>query len=676
MSAQDLHDNEGHTQETGNKKPAQPKSKTPFLDNFGRDLTKLASEGKIDSVVGRDDEIDSVIQILSRRKKNNPVLVGEAGTGKSTIVEGLAKRIVEKKVSRILHNKRIINLDINALISGTKFRGEFEQRMKVLLDELIENQDCIVFIDEIHTIIGSGNSAGGLDVANILKPALSRGEIKVIGATTPAEWRESVEKDKALERRFQKIVVEPPSKEETREILNQIKFMYEDFHNVKFSEEAIESAIYLSDRYITHRNFPDKAIDIIDETGSRVHIDNLKLPTKIVALEKEKEELLNEKNKYVKSQNYEKAAKIRDLEKDLDRKIELEKANWEKEEKQNKIPVNDDDVIKVVAKMVKIPITKLSESEGVRLLKMGDVLKEKVIGQDDAIDKIAEAIQISKSGLNDPRKPIASFLFLGQTGVGKTFLCKQLAEYLFNDENAFVRFDMSEYAMPHTVSRLVGSPPGFVDSSKGGELTEAVRNKNYTLVVFDELEKAHEDVRKILLQILDDGRLTDAQGREVNFKNTIIVMTSNAGSKELSGFKKLGFDTTIINNSQEDINAVIEKALKKHFTPEFLNRIDARVIFNKLSGDNILKVVEVNVKRWISDSEKQGYIVEVGDKLKKVIAEKGFSEEYGARPLLRAIKEYVQKPLSKEILLSKIKKGDKISVDWDNKKEEVIIKKK
>lgn len=668
----------------GNQKQGVPppaKSKTPHLDTFGKNLNKMAIDGKLDVCIGRDHEVERMVQILTRRKKNNPILVGNPGVGKTALAENLALRIVQKKVSRVLHNKVIINLDVNSIISGAMFRGQFEERMKAIIEELIENPEIIVFIDEIHTIIGSGNANHGLDVANILKPELARGAIKVIGSTTNEEFRE-IEKDKALERRFQKVQVDEPSQEETIQILNQIKFMYEDHHNVKFSDDAITTAVHLADRYITHRFFPDKAIDIIDEAGSRIRLNNMKLPNNIVELEKQEAELKIEKDKNVKLQEYEKAAKVRDKEKDLTRKLELAKSEWEIEEKKetNRVLISKDDITSVVAKMVKVPLETLSEDEGKRILKMADVLREQVIGQDEACAQVAEAIQVSKAGISDPRKPIASFLFLGSTGCGKTFLAQQLANYLFGDGGSktknILRLNMSEFSMPHTISNLIGSPKSFVGWGEGNILKSAMDQHSHMVIILDEIEKSHQDIQKLFLQILDEGHCSDADGNILNFKNTIIIMTSNVGSKELFDNKKLGFDTKNLDSNQEDVNSIIEKALKKKFAPEFLNRIDSKIFFNRLNENNIKDVVNVNVNKTIKDIKQQGYVVEVGDKLKSIITEKGYSEEYGARPLLRTIKEYVLKPLSKDILSSKIAKGDKVFVDWNDKKEEVIIKKK
>ena len=671
--AEEINDDAQGAQETSSRR--KDKSKTPMLDNFGKDLTKMALDGKLEQVIGRNDEIDRVIQILSRKKKNNPVLIGQPGVGKTAIVEGLAMRIIEKKVSRILHGRRIIALDLSLVVAGTKYRGQFEERMKAIVDEIEQNPDVIAFIDELHTIIGAGNSAGSLDASNMIKPALARGLMQVIGATTIDEYKKSIEKDGAMERRFQKVMVEEPSLEETREILHQAKASYEEHHGVKFEDDAIDSAVDYADRYVTNRFFPDKAFDVIDEVGSRVHIDNLKTPPEILRLENEIEEIKKQKDVFVKSQQYEQAAKIRDKEKILISQYETATKQWEDSEKSNRIPITEADVAKVVSRMIGVPVTKITEDEGAKLLKMPDEIQKRVIGQDKAVVKIAEAIQRNRAGLNNPKKPIASFLFIGPTGVGKTELAKSLAEYLFNDEDAMIKIDMSEYTEPHTIAQLKGSPPGYVGYEEGGQLTEKVRNKPYCVVLFDEIEKAHPLVHNIFLQILDEGKLTDGKGLTVNFKNTIIIMTSNVGTKELSESKSLGFNLGNVKDELR-VEAIIEKALKKQFKPEFLNRLDEQVIFNKLSKENIMEITEVHLRGFAKRVEKQGYKIEFSDSIKELIVKDGYSEEFGGRPILRMITKHVQTPVSKQLLLKKFSQGDTILVNWDDKKEEVQVTKK
>lgn len=668
--ADDIQDgNDQGGQETSTRR--KDKTKTPMLDNFGKDLTKMASDGKLEQVIGREMEIDRVIQILSRKKKNNPVLIGQPGVGKTAIAEGLAMKIIQKNVSRILHGKRIIALDLSLVVAGTKYRGQFEERMKAIIDEIEQNPDVIVFIDELHTIIGAGNSSGSLDASNMIKPALARGLMQVIGATTIDEYKKSIEKDGAMERRFQKVMVEEPSPEQTKEILNQSKGMYEEHHGVKFEQEALDAAVDFADRYITGRYFPDKAFDVIDEVGSRTHIDNLKTPPEILEIENSLEEIKKDKDKYVKSQQYEKAAKIRDEEKDLVRKLELKKKEWEDSEKNNKIPVTEADVAKVVSKMIGVPVTKITEDEGVKLINMPEELKKRVVGQDNAVVKVAEAIQRNRAGLNNPKKPIASFLFLGSTGIGKTELAKSLAEYLFNDEDAMIKIDMSEYTEPHTIAQLKGSPPGYVGYEEGGQLTEKVRNKPYCVVLFDEVEKAHPLVHNIFLQILDEGKLTDGKGLTVNFKNTIIIMTSNVGTKELTESKAVGFG--LGENKGVDVEAIVKKALKKYFKPEFINRLDEQVIFGMLTKDDVKKITDIHLSNFAKLVEKQGFKLEVSDELKDIIAKDGYSDEFGARPILRMITKYIQTPVSKELLLKKFKAGDTIYADWDKEKDEVKI---
>jgi ATP-dependent Clp protease ATP-binding subunit ClpC len=668
MAIEDLDDSRLIFPNDGNKKQ---KSSTPLLDNFGKDLTKMASSGKIDPAIGREKELDRVIQILSRKKKNNPVLVGMPGVGKTAIVESLANKIVEKKVSVVLHEKRIVSLDISLIVAGTKYRGQFEERMKAIMDEIENNPNVILFIDELHTIIGAGNSAGSLDVSNIIKPALARGTMQIIGATTIDEYKKSIEKDGAMERRFQKVMIEEPSVEETKMILNNIKNVYEDFHNVKFEEGSIESAVDFSVRYMTSRYLPDKAIDILDEVGARVHLDNMKIPFELEELENKLSTLRVEKNEVIKSQKYEQAAKIRDREREILKDIEIAKYNWQNKQKENRVPVTEKDIASVVSKMIGIPVTQITEDEGKRLMGMNDELRKQVIGQDKAIDKVSESIQRSRSGLSNPKKPIASFLFLGSTGLGKTQTAKALSKYLFNDEDGMVRIDMSEYMEPHSVSKLIGAPPGYVGHGDGGQLTEKVRNKPYSVVLFDEIEKAHKDVLNVLLQILDEGKLTDGDGVEINFKNTVIIMTSNIGTQEIADNKPMGFNSTSFKSDMEN-QRIVEKSLKKHFRPELLNRIDEVVIFDKLTKADVLEIVRINLVKFKSIVNEQGIMVRFSEKLENFISEEGYSDEYGARPLIRVITKFIENPLSKELLLKKYKSGDSILIDFDSEKGTLI----
>jgi ATP-dependent Clp protease ATP-binding subunit ClpC len=656
------------------KRQEGSESKTPAIDSFGRDITKLALEGQLDPVIGREDEIDRVIQVLSRRKKNNPVLIGDPGVGKTAIAEGIAKKIVEKKVSRILHDKRIVELEMSSIVAGTKYRGQFEERMKAILGELEENQDIIVFIDELHTIVGAGNSAGALDVSNMIKPALSRGLIQCIGATTIDEYKKSIEKDGALERRFQKIMVEPPSIEETKEILMNIKEHYENFHNVNFSEEAIDSCINYAERYITARQFPDKAIDILDEVGSRVHIDNINVPKSIVDLEKEAEIQTELKSQHIKKQEFEMAADARDRLKKIERNLKIEKVKWDKESEKNKVDVTIEEMARVVAKMTNIPVKKLTEDEGIKLVNMPLEIKSRVIGQDDAVEKVSEAVQRSAAGFHNPNRPIASLLFLGKTGVGKTELTKALAEYMFGDEESLIRIDMSEYMEPHSISRMIGSPPGYVGYDEGGQLADAVKNKPYSVILFDEIEKAHRDVTNVLLQVLDEGMLTDGLGRQVNFKNTIIIMTSNIGAKELD-ITPVGFSTDV--DEDMNVNDVITKALKNTFRPEFINRIDEKVIFKTLTEDNISEIVDIHIKKLEKRMMERGnYKLSVSKNMKKFLLKESYNEEFGARPVVRAITKYIQNPASKAVLKGDVKEGDTIFIDYNQKNDEIITKKK
>lgn len=666
--------------DTEDSKSGQPelrkgnKSTTPAIDAFGKDLTKMAEDGLLEKVIGREIEIDRVIQILSRKKKNNPVLVGEPGVGKSSIIEGLAKKIVEKKVSVVLHNKRIVTLDLASVIAGTKYRGQFEERMKAIMDEIEKNPDVIIFIDELHTIIGAGNSAGSLDVSNMIKPALSRGNMQIIGATTIDEYKKSIEKDGAMERRFQKVIIDPPSKEETIEILQQIKEIYEDFHGVSYSDLAINAAVDLSDRYITSRFQPDKAIDIIDEVGARMHIDNIKLPVEIEDLEKKLVKLRQDKNDVIKSQRYEVAAKLRDKEKEAIEQIKELKAKWNEDQKKNRIPVNEDDIARIVSKMVGIPVTKITEDENSRLLNMEQELKQRIVGQDEALAKVCAAIQRNRVGISNPKRPIASFLFLGPTGVGKTETAKALAEFMFNSEDALIKIDMSEYMEAFNIQKLIGSPPGFVGYEEGGQLTEKVRTHPYSIVLFDEIEKAHPNVTNILLQLLDEGKLTDGQGTVVNFKNTVIIMTSNLGTQELAENKPVGFGNSNVKNELHNIG-IITKALGKVFKKETLNRIDEQIIFKQISKKEILNITEIHLNNFFKQMRGLGYKVKGTAALKEFISEEGFSEEFGVRPIHRAIITYVQNFISKEILEKRIKLGDTFTVDYNPTKKEVFIKK-
>ncbi|GAB4162960.1 MAG: ATP-dependent Clp protease ATP-binding subunit [Winogradskyella sp.] len=652
------------------------KSKTPVLDNFGRDLTILAEEGKLDPVVGREKEIQRVSQILSRRKKNNPLLIGEPGVGKSAIAEGLALRIVKRKVSRTLFNKRVVTLDLASLVAGTKYRGQFEERMKAVMNELEKNDDIILFIDEIHTIVGAGGATGSLDASNMFKPALARGEIQCIGATTLDEYRQYIEKDGALERRFQKVIVEPTSVEETIEILNNIKGKYEEHHNVDYTQEAIEACVKLTNRYMTERFLPDKAIDALDEAGSRVHITNIDVPKQIIELEKKLEEVKETKNSVVKKQKYEEAAKLRDDEKRLEKELATAQEKWEEETKQHREIVTEDNVADVVSMMTGIPVNKIAQTELNKLAKLPELIKGRVIGQDTAVAKVVKAIQRNRAGLKDPNKPIGSFIFLGQTGVGKTQLAKVLASELFDSNDALVRIDMSEYMEKFAVSRLIGAPPGYVGYEEGGQLTEKIRRKPYAVVLLDEIEKAHPDVFNMLLQVLDDGYLTDSLGRKIDFRNTIIIMTSNIGARKLKDFGTgVGFGTSAREAQESEYaKGVIENALKKAFAPEFLNRIDDVIVFNALEKEDINKIIDIELVKLVKRIKELGYDLVLTDKAKDYIAEKGFDKQYGARPLNRAIQKYVEDALAEEIINSKIQEGDTITMDLDTKKDELKIK--
>ena len=665
----------GASRSGGASKSADGKSKTPVLDNFGRDLTALAEEDKLDPIVGREEEIERVSQILSRRKKNNPILIGEPGVGKSAIAEGLALRIIQKKVSRVLFDKRIVTLDLASLVAGTKYRGQFEERMKAVMNELEKSPDIILFIDEIHTIIGAGGASGSLDASNMFKPALARGEIQCIGATTLDEHRQHIEKDGALERRFQKVMVEPTTPEQTVQILNNIKDRYEEHHNVNYTDEAIEACVQLTDRYMSDRHLPDKAIDALDESGSRVHITNIKVPQNIIEIEEQIEEVKKQKNLVVRSQKYEEAAKLRDSERQLSESLELAKAAWEEETKNHRETVSEENVAEVVAMMTGIPVQRVAQKEGKKLAKMEEDIQDKVIGQNAADKKVVRAIQRNRAGLKDPNKPIGSFIFLGPTGVGKTQLAKVLAKHLFDNEDSLIRVDMSEYMEKFAVSRLIGAPPGYIGYEEGGQLTEKVRRHPYSVLLMDEIEKAHPDVFNLLLQILDDGQVTDSLGRKVSFMNTIIIMTSNIGARQLKDFGQgVGFSTSAKQkNADEYSKSVIQSALKKAFAPEFLNRIDDIMVFNSLSKKDISQIIDIELEGLYSRTKELGYTVEISDPAKAFIADKGFDADYGARPLARAIQKYIEDPLAEEIIQSKVNEGDMISIKMDAKKENIKI---
>ena len=671
----DLPEEENASNKASSSSKKGVKSKTPVLDNFGRDLTKLAEENKLDPVVGRSKEIERVSQILSRRKKNNPLLIGEPGVGKSAIAEGLALRIVQKKVSRILYNKRVITLDLASLVAGTKYRGQFEERMKAVMNELEKNRDIILFIDEIHTIVGAGGATGSLDASNMFKPALARGEVQCIGATTLDEYRQHIEKDGALERRFQKVIVEPTSIDETIEILQNIRERYEDHHNVRYTDEALAACVSLTNRYISDRFLPDKAIDALDETGSRVHIINMNVPKQILELEKKLEDVRVLKNEVVKKQRYEEAAKLRDDEKRLEKELEEAQATWEEESKQHREIVDAEQVADVVSMMSGIPVTKIATAESNKLAELPNVLKKKLIGQDDAVEKVARAIQRNRAGLKDPNKPIGSFIFLGQTGVGKTQLTKVLARELFDSEDALIRIDMSEYMEKFAISRLVGAPPGYVGYEEGGQLTEKVRRKPYAVILLDEIEKAHPDIFNMLLQVLDDGYLTDSLGRKIDFRNTIIIMTSNIGARQIKDFGQgVGFGTAAKKAQEGDHNrGVIEKALKKAFAPEFLNRIDDVVVFNALEKEDIHKIIDIELKKVVHRIEDLGYKIELSKEAKEFIADKGFDKQYGARPLKRAIQKYIEDLLAEEIVNNRLTEGDQIVLDLEDSKDSLIV---
>lgn len=653
----------------------QQKSRTPVLDNFGRDITKLAEEGKLDPIIGRENEIERVSQILSRRKKNNPILIGEPGVGKTAIVEGLALRIIQKKVSRTLFNKRIVMLDLAALVAGTKYRGQFEERIKAIMNELEKSRDVILFIDEIHTMVGAGGATGSLDASNIFKPALARGELQCIGASTLDEYRQYIEKDGALDRRFQKVLVEPPTQEETIHILKNIQPRYEEFHNVNYSEAAIKACVRLSDRYITDRFLPDKAIDVLDEVGARVHLKNIVVPRHIEELEKRIEQLKEEKNAAVKNQQYEEAANLRDQESKLARQLEFAKVEWDEESKTKRFPVEEDDIAEVVAMMTGIPVRKVAKSESKKLVNMSDDIRKMVIGQDEAIAKIAKAIQRNRVGLKDPKKPIGSFIFLGPTGVGKTELARALSRYLFDTEDSLIRIDMSEYMEKFSVSRLIGAPPGYVGYEEGGQLTERVRRKPYSVVLLDEIEKAHPDVYNILLQVLDDGQLTDGLGRRVDFKNTLIIMTSNIGVRQLKDFGQgVGFATQARMEAAEENNkGVITAALKRTFSPEFLNRIDDVIIFNALGKEEIFKIIDNALGGLMNRLQSLNLILALTEEAKEFVAEKGYDPQFGARPLHRAIQKYIEDPLAEFILHENPAEDTQLQATLNEAKDGLII---
>jgi ATP-dependent Clp protease ATP-binding subunit ClpC len=676
QSSMDYDDNDELEESSSSRKSSssstsgrKEKSKTPVLDNFGKDLTKAAEQNRLDPVVGRSKEIERVSQILSRRKKNNPLLIGEPGVGKSAIAEGLALRIVNKEVSRVLFDKRVVSLDLASLVAGTKYRGQFEERMKALMNELEKNDDIILFIDELHTIVGAGGATGSLDASNMFKPALARGEIQCIGATTLDEYRQFIEKDGALERRFQKVTVDPTSPEETVQILNNIKDKYEDHHNVLYTEDAIEACVKLTQRYIADRFLPDKAIDALDEAGSRVHITNIEVPESIKELEQELEHIMQEKVRVVKSQRYEEAAKLRDDEKKIQAKLETAKRAWEDSIKLNKKLVDEEQVAEVVAMMTGVPVQRVAAQEMDRLAEMESTLKSRVIGQDEAVKKIVKAIQRNRAGLKDPKKPIGSFIFLGPTGVGKTQLAKKLTELLFDNEENMIRIDMSEYMEKFAISRLVGAPPGYVGYEEGGQLTERVRRKPYSVILLDEIEKAHPDVFNLLLQALDDGQITDSLGRKVDFKNTIIIMTSNLGSRQLKDFGTgVGFGTTARDKGKEDLEkGVIQSALKKAFAPEFLNRIDDVVLFNSLKREDIHLIIDIELQGLFERVKELGYTINLSDKAKDFIADEGFDEAFGARPLARALQKLIEDPLAERIIGKQLTEGDEVIIELRDK---------
>ena len=669
--------------ESGKENPFVPtaesrgnvKSKTPVLDNFGRDITALAEKDKLDPVIGREKEIERVSQILSRRKKNNPLLIGEPGVGKSAIAEGLALRIIQKKVSRVLYGKRVVSLDLASLVAGTKYRGQFEERMKAVMNELEKNENIILFIDEIHTIVGAGGATGSLDASNMFKPALARGEIQCIGATTLDEYRQNIEKDGALERRFQKVLVEQTTVDETLEILKNIKDKYENHHNVFYNDEALKACAELTDRYMTDRYLPDKAIDALDEAGSRVHINNMNVPDEIIQLEEELEKVKDLKNSVVKKQKYEEAAKLRDDEKRVERTLLEAQERWQEDSKLNRVTVNENHIADVVSMMTNIPVNKIIKSEKNKLAHLAETISKKLVGQKTAVEKVVKAIQRNRAGLKDPDRPIGSFIFLGQTGVGKTQLAKILAKEIFDSEENLIRIDMSEYMEKFAISRLIGAPPGYVGYEEGGQLSEKVRRRPYSVILLDEVEKAHPDVFNMMLQVLDDGFLTDSLGRKINFQNTIIIMTSNIGARQVKDFGSgVGFETATIKAQSTEIEkSVIEGALKKTFAPEFLNRIDDIVIFNSLEKENIAEIVEIELEKLFNRVTKLGYNLTLTKEAKAFICDKGFDKKYGARPLNRAIQKYIEDLLAEQVVSNKIKEGDAILLEYVKDDEALSI---
>ncbi len=658
---------------SGRTKAAPERAKTPVLDNFGRDLTKLAVEGKLDPVIGRDKEIQRVAQVLSRRKKNNPVLIGEPGVGKTAIVEGLALRIIDRKVSRVLFDKRIVTLDLAALVAGTKYRGQFEERMKAVMNELEKAKDVILFIDELHTIVGAGGASGSLDASNMFKPALARGDIQCIGATTLDEYRQFIEKDGALDRRFQKIVVDPPTAEEAMQILTNVKERYEQHHGVRYTEEAVRACVLMADRYITDRFLPDKALDVMDEAGARVHLGNIKVPKEVLELEEKIEEVRVLKNSVVKSQNFEEAARLRDLEKKHQTDLEAAKEEWESKSGDVVFDVTEEDVADVIAMMTGIPVNRIAEGETAKLLKMAEELRGQVIGQDEAVEHLAKAIRRARAGLKDPNRPIGSFMFLGPTGVGKTELAKALARYMFDSEDALIRIDMSEYMEKFTVSRLVGAPPGYVGYEEGGQLTEKVRRKPYSIVLLDEIEKAHPDVFNILLQVFDDGQLTDGLGRRVDFKNTIIIMTSNVGMRDVKAGGRIGFTADTATDDYDNMKSTVEETMKRLFNPEFLNRIDEYVIFRSLKKEDMYKIIDLQLKRVLKRLAAKNITLDLAKSAKEFLAEKGFDEKYGARPLRRTLQRFVEDPISEELLKGTFTEGASIKGKLDKKTGTVVF---
>jgi ATP-dependent Clp protease ATP-binding subunit ClpC len=655
-------------------KSQQPdKQKTPVLDNFGRDLTKLANEGKLDPVIGREKEIERVAQVLSRRKKNNPVLIGEPGVGKTAIVEGLALKIMEKKVSRVLFDKRIVTLDLASLVAGTKYRGQFEERMKAVMNELEKAKDVILFIDELHTIVGAGGASGSLDASNMFKPALARGEIQCIGATTLDEYRQFIEKDGALDRRFQKVMVEPPTPEQTIQIINNVKDRYEAHHGVKYSDEAVKACVKLAERYITDRHLPDKALDVLDEAGARVHLANINVPTSITEIEQKIEEARQQKNSVVKAQNFEEAARLRDLEKRLQQELETAKEEWENSAGKSLFTVSEEDIADIVAMMTGIPVNKIAEGESQKLLKMAEELKGKIIGQDEAVEQLAKAIRRARAGLKDPNRPIGSFMFMGPTGVGKTELAKVLAKYMFDSEDALIRVDMSEYMEKFAVSRLVGAPPGYVGYEEGGQLTEKVRRKPYSIVLLDEIEKAHPDVFNILLQVFDDGILTDGLGRKIDFKNTVIIMTSNVGVRDIKAGGSIGFSDKSPDGQYEQMKSTIEESMRRMFNPEFLNRIDDYIVFKQLKKEHIHAIIDIQLEKLLKRMQSMNIELVLSAEAKDFLVDKGYDEKYGARPLRRALQKYLEDPLAEELLKSVVKEDTLVDVDFSTQLQELTF---